>query len=482
MNTGCFDPFPAIAEICERQGAWLHVDGAVGLWARSSPEFDSLTEALDRADSWSTDAHKWLNATYDCGFIAVKDADDLRGAMEISAPYLKAAADARDSYQFVPESSRRARGFVPLRGAPLPGPEGGRGSGRALLLPGAPDSGRARAGSGDRGDQRRGHQPGAGRGGRRRVGRAHGRCRPADPAGRNLLAGVHALARPAGDPHLGVQLADGGGRHPPLRRRHPKGCARGVGSLMAGSRTRAVLFDIDGTLISSGGASDRAWKRAFEELQGVEVDIPAVTGKGVPDPEVGRVVFEKAIGREPTEEEAEALMRRRLDHLPEEVESSPGFVVKDGVLELLERLIEEGIMLGLATGNVEEAAQSSSLAPISTATSPSAATAPIHRIARSSPGWRSRGRARLGAHPRLGPYLCLWRHPSRRGRRPRRRRPGRRGRDRRVHDRGVDRRRRRRGDPFPRRRPSSPLAGPRGVAARMPDQAHTGQPPFDRAP
>ena len=125
---------------------------------------------------------------------------------------------------------------------------------------------------------------------------------------------------------------------------------------MAGSRTRAVLFDIDGTLISSGGASDRAWKRAFEELQGVEVDVPAVTGKGVPDPEVGRVVFEKAIGREPTEEEAEALMRRRLDHLPEEVESSPGFVVKDGVVELLERLIEEGIMLGLTTGNVEEAA------------------------------------------------------------------------------------------------------------------------------
>jgi phosphoglycolate phosphatase len=82
---------------------------------------------------------------------------------------------------------------------------------------------------------------------------------------------------------------------------------------MADSDTQAVLFDIDGTLISTGGASDRAWKRAFKELQGVDVDVPAVTGKGVPDPEVGRVVFKAALGRDSTDEEAEALMRRRLD-------------------------------------------------------------------------------------------------------------------------------------------------------------------------
>src|SRR4051794_41062369 len=121
--------------------------------------------------------------------------------------------------------------------------------------------------------------------------------------------------------------------------------------------TQAVLFDIDGTLISTGGASDRAWKRAFKQLHGVDVDVPSVTGKGVPDPEVGRIVFEEAIGRQPTDEEADGLMRRRLDHLPEEVENSPGFVVKDCVVETLEKLASDGILLGLTTGNVEEAAR-----------------------------------------------------------------------------------------------------------------------------
>ena len=133
--------------------------------------------------------------------------------------------------------------------------------------------------------------------------------------------------------------------------------AGGLGpDLSAQPKTQAVLFDIDGTLVSTGGASDRAWKRAFKELHDVDVNVPAVTGKGVPDPEVGRVAFRNALGREPTDEEAAALMRRRLDHLPEEVESSPGFKVHDGVIELLERLIDDGVILGLTTGNVEEAA------------------------------------------------------------------------------------------------------------------------------
>jgi glutamate/tyrosine decarboxylase-like PLP-dependent enzyme len=112
VNTGCFDPFEEISEICRRHGAWLHVDGAVGLWAAASRSFDHLTAGLELADSWSTDGHKWLNLPYDCGFIAVADPEALRGAMGITAPYLTARPEARDSYQFVPESSRRARGFV----------------------------------------------------------------------------------------------------------------------------------------------------------------------------------------------------------------------------------------------------------------------------------------------------------------------------------------------------------------------------------
>jgi phosphoglycolate phosphatase len=120
--------------------------------------------------------------------------------------------------------------------------------------------------------------------------------------------------------------------------------------------TQAILFDIDGTLIESGGSSDRAWHRAFEELHGVDVQISKVTGKGVPDPAVGRQAFEAVIGREPGDEEMAKLMAKRLEYLPEEVESSEGYRVMPGVEEALDRLIDDGILLGLTTGNVEGAA------------------------------------------------------------------------------------------------------------------------------
>jgi glutamate/tyrosine decarboxylase-like PLP-dependent enzyme len=112
VNTGSFDPFDELADACDEHGAWLHVDGAIGLWTAASPEFAELTRGLERADSWSTDAHKWLNVPYDNGFVAVADQDFLRASMGISAAYLTGSTDARDSYQYVPESSRRARGFV----------------------------------------------------------------------------------------------------------------------------------------------------------------------------------------------------------------------------------------------------------------------------------------------------------------------------------------------------------------------------------
>ena len=125
---------------------------------------------------------------------------------------------------------------------------------------------------------------------------------------------------------------------------------------MAAARTQAILFDIDGTLIESGGASDRAWHRAFEELHGADVQISKVTGKGVPDPAVGRQAFEAVIGREPSDEEMAKLMARRLKYLPEEVDNSPGYRVMPHTEELLDRLIDDGYLLGVTTGNVEGAA------------------------------------------------------------------------------------------------------------------------------
>jgi phosphoglycolate phosphatase-like HAD superfamily hydrolase len=118
----------------------------------------------------------------------------------------------------------------------------------------------------------------------------------------------------------------------------------------------ALLFDVDGTLLDTGGASDRAWRRAFEELQGVEVDVPAYTGKGVPDPEVGLRCFRGALGREPAAGELERLMELRQRYVGEEVEASPHYRVMPGVRTLLERLVGGGRLVGLITGNTEPVA------------------------------------------------------------------------------------------------------------------------------
>jgi glutamate/tyrosine decarboxylase-like PLP-dependent enzyme len=109
VNTGSFDP---AAEICRRaqdMGAWVHVDGAFGLWAAASPRYRHLAEGVANADSWATDAHKWLNVPYDSGLAFVRDAERLRAAMSITAAYLP-QGERREPSQYVPELSRRARG------------------------------------------------------------------------------------------------------------------------------------------------------------------------------------------------------------------------------------------------------------------------------------------------------------------------------------------------------------------------------------
>ena len=110
VNTGDFDPIADIAELADRYGAWLHVDGAFGLFARLAPAARGLTDGIERADSIIADGHKWLNVPYDCGFAFVRDVERLPRALNVGAPYLPSADPERPSYGFLsPENSRRAR-------------------------------------------------------------------------------------------------------------------------------------------------------------------------------------------------------------------------------------------------------------------------------------------------------------------------------------------------------------------------------------
>jgi glutamate/tyrosine decarboxylase-like PLP-dependent enzyme len=110
VNTGSFDPMSAIAPAARAAGAWVHVDGAFGLWARVAPSRAHLAEGIEHADSWATDAHKWLNVPYDSGVAFVRDGDALRKSMAISAEYLPTATANRNPSDYTPELSRRARG------------------------------------------------------------------------------------------------------------------------------------------------------------------------------------------------------------------------------------------------------------------------------------------------------------------------------------------------------------------------------------
>src|SRR6266436_4291098 len=109
VNTGAFDPAEKICKAAKEQGAWVHVDGAFGLWTRISPKYKHLTQGCELADSWATDAHKWPNAGYDSGLAIVRDGAALRASMGMTAAYLEPGS-RREPMHHAPESSRRARG------------------------------------------------------------------------------------------------------------------------------------------------------------------------------------------------------------------------------------------------------------------------------------------------------------------------------------------------------------------------------------
>lgn len=109
VNTGAFDPASEICPLAHEAGAWVHVDGAFGLWAVAAPARAHVMSGFDQADSWATDAHKWLNVPYDCGLAFVRHPEMLRAAMTVSAAYL-VEGESREPSHYTPESSRRARG------------------------------------------------------------------------------------------------------------------------------------------------------------------------------------------------------------------------------------------------------------------------------------------------------------------------------------------------------------------------------------
>jgi len=111
INTGRFDNFDALIPIAKSHGAWVHVDGAFGLWAAASPKYKHLVKGVEQADSWATDGHKWLNVPFDCGYAFVAHPEAHQAAMSHRAPYLTFHAEARDQIDWNPQWSQRARGF-----------------------------------------------------------------------------------------------------------------------------------------------------------------------------------------------------------------------------------------------------------------------------------------------------------------------------------------------------------------------------------
>lgn len=125
---------------------------------------------------------------------------------------------------------------------------------------------------------------------------------------------------------------------------------------MAGA-IKAVLWDIDGTLLTTGGAGAIAWQRAFEDLYGVEANIDEHTRAGMTDPEITEIIFDDVVGRKGTPEEHAEVVAKYLDYMPDAVAASTGYEVKPGIAAILARLAAEGVVQGIVSGNVEPAAR-----------------------------------------------------------------------------------------------------------------------------
>jgi glutamate/tyrosine decarboxylase-like PLP-dependent enzyme len=110
VNSGAFDPAEELCAVAHKAGAWVHVDGAFGLWAAASPKLAHLAKGVNQADSWASDAHKWLNVPYDCGFVFVRTPENLGDAFSQRASYLT-RTQSHEPYDYTPESSQRARGI-----------------------------------------------------------------------------------------------------------------------------------------------------------------------------------------------------------------------------------------------------------------------------------------------------------------------------------------------------------------------------------
>ncbi len=194
---------PALARA---NGYWLHVDGAFGLWAAASPELRERVAGVEQADSWATDAHKWLNVPYDCGLAFVADADAHRAAMAMTAEYLVADSDAaRDAMDWTPEFSRRARGVAVYAALRSLGRDGRRGARRTLLPTRAPLRRRARSTPRLRDPERGRPEPGAPALRRRRDDPRRARVGAEKRRGLDERDDVGRTLR---DPHLGFELAD----------------------------------------------------------------------------------------------------------------------------------------------------------------------------------------------------------------------------------------------------------------------------------